>query len=85
MKESLGERIGFGILAAIIAGVGVLLTEACDFWFWDMGWVEADSLSDYIQKTWFIPVGFAIAAFCMGIYKGSQALDFAKSMWDDFD
>ena len=80
MHESLGERIVTGIFAAVIAGVGAVVVEALDFWFWDMGWVEAKTFSEYIQKVWFIPVGFAIIAFFMGLWKGSAALDFAKNI-----
>jgi hypothetical protein len=82
-QDSLFTRIGFGFMAAIIAGSGALVVEALDFSFWNTGWVEAESLSEYIQKIWFIPVGFAVVAFVCGILKGASALDGAMSFWSD--
>jgi len=83
MHESLGERIAFGVISAVIAGVGALVVEVLDYWFWDIGWVEAESIGEYIRQVWFIPVGIAVIAFGMGIWKGSYTIDFAKSIWSD--
>ena len=82
-QDSLFTRIGFGFVAAIIAGTGTLAVEASDFLFWKTGWVEAESLSEYLQKVWFIPVGFAVVAFVYGIVKGASALDNVMDLWTD--
>ena len=71
------------MIAAVIAGIGTVVVEALDFWIWDIGWVEAESFSEYIRKVWFFPVGVAVLALCMGIWKGAEALDFAWSCWKD--
>ena len=82
--EPLGERVVLGLIAAVMAGVGAVVVEALDFWFWDIGWVEAESLPAYMQQVWFIPVAVAAVAFTIGLWKGSAAIDFAKSIWTDY-
>jgi hypothetical protein len=82
-QDSIFTRIGYGITAAIVAGLGAVVLEATDFLFWKTGWVEAESLSEYLHKVWFIPVGLAAVAFVYGIFKGSRAIDGAMSLWSD--
>jgi hypothetical protein len=83
MQETTSERIVLGVMAGIFAAVGALLWLVVDYLWWEMLPIQASSVGHFLQKTWFIPPAFGIATFAIGLWRGSEAFSFAKSIWED--
>ena len=79
-----GERFAGAVVAAIIGAGGLLLVEITDFLFWDMGWVEAATLGEYLRKTWILPVLAGVVLFFIYLWKGDKASSIVEEIWDFF-
>jgi hypothetical protein len=78
---SIAKRIEVAIAAAVVGGLGMIAGEAVDFYFWGIGWVEADTFVEDLTKAWYIPVGAAAVCGLWGLLRGERALDFAERFW----
>ena len=74
-REGIPERSAVGVVAGVIAWLVI------DYVWWEVVPIEARTVGEFLAGTWFAPSAAGIAAFAMGLWRGSEALDFAVSIW----